>query len=167
MKYISMFSGIEAASVAFGPLGWSPLAFAEIEPFPSAVLSHHYPDVPNRGDMTAVDWSEYRGLADVVVGGPPCQAFSVAGLGNSLDDDRGILSLRFVEAIHAISPRWAVIENVPGWLSTKDNAFGCFLAGLVGADAALIPPRKCGGRWTDAGMVIGPVRTAAWRILDA
>lgn len=164
MNYISMFSGIEAASVAFNPLGWKALAFAEIEPFPSAVLAHHYPDVPNVGDVTAHDWSQYRGACDLVIGGPPCQAFSVAGLRRSLDDDRGNLSLQYVKAVHAIDPLWCVTENVPGWLSTKDNAFGCFLAGLVGEDAALVPT---GGRWTDSGMVDGPKRTAAWRILDA
>lgn len=165
LTFVSMFSGIEAASVAFGPLGWSALAFAEIEKFPSAVLAHHYPDVPNVGDMTAHDWSRYRGKADIVCGGPPCQAFSVAGLRNSMDDARGNLSLAYMRAIHAIKPRNAITENVPGWLSTKDNAFGCFLAGLVGADDALPPPD--GRRWPDAGMVSGPQGRAAWRILDA
>lgn len=164
MNYISMFSGIEAASVAFSPLGWDPICFAEIEAFPAAVLNHHYPDVPNVGDMTAHDWSQYRGHCALVVGGPPCQAFSVAGLRLSLDDDRGNLSLRYMKAIHAIDPIWSITENVPGWLSTKDNAFGCFLAGLVGEDAELVPP---GGRWTDAGVASGPERTAAWRCLDA
>jgi DNA (cytosine-5)-methyltransferase 1 len=164
VNFISMFSGIEAASVAFDPLGWTALAFAEIEPFPSAVLAHRYPDVPNVGDMTAHDWSQYRGACDLVIGGSPCQAFSVAGLRQSLQDDRGNLSLQYVKAVHAIDPLWCITENVPGWLSTKDNAFGCFLAGLVGEDAALVPT---GGRWTDAGLVDGPLRTAAWRILDA
>ena len=159
-----MFSGIEAASVAFAPLGWKALAFAEIEAFPSAVLAHHYPDVPNVGDMTAHDWSQYRGRCDLVVGGPPCQAFSIAGLRKSLQDDRGNLSLQYVRAVHAIDPLWCLTENVPGWLSTGDNAFGCFLGGLVGEDAPLV---TTGGRWTDAGMVDGPERTAAWRILDA
>lgn len=162
-----MFSGIEAATVAWHPLGWTPLAFAEVEPFPSAVLKHHYPDVPNVGDMTAYDWSQYAGQCDLVVGGPPCQAFSVAGLRQSLSDDRGNLSLAYVKAIRALDPLWSLTENVPGWLSTKDNAFGCVLAGLVGASAPLVPPTGCGGRWTDAGLVTGPERTAAWRILDA
>lgn len=166
MRYISLFSGIEAASVAFEPLGWLPVAFAEIDPFACAVLAHHWPTVPNLGDMQVVDWSQYAGI-DVVIGGPPCQAFSVAGLRRSLDDDRGNLSLAYVRAIHALQPAYAITENVPGWLSTKDNAFGCFLGGLVGADAPLVPPAQSGGRWTDAGMVIGPLRTAAWRILDA
>lgn len=147
LRYISMFSGIEAATVAFHPLGWEPVCFAEIEAFPSAVLAHHYPDVPNVGDMTAHDWAQYNGSIDLVIGGPPCQAFSVAGLRKSLDDARGTLSLEYVRAIHAIGPAWAVTENVPGWLSTKDNAFGCYLSGLVGADAPyIVHCNKDGGR---------------------
>jgi len=165
ITFISMFSGIEAASVAFGPLGWRAIAFAEIEKFPSAVLAHHYPDVPNVGDMTAHDWSQYRGKVDIVCGGPPCQAFSVAGLRNSMDDARGNLSISYMRALHAIKPRNAIVENVPGWLSTKDNAFGCFLAGLVGADDPLPPP--AGRSWPDAGMVAGPKGRAAWCVLDA
>lgn len=165
ITFISMFSGIEAASVAFGPLGWTALAFAEIEKFPSAVLAHHYPDVPNVGDMTQHDWSQYHGKVDVVCGGPPCQAFSVAGLRNSMQDARGNLSLSYMKALHAISPRNAIVENVPGWLSTKDNAFGCFLAGLVGADDALPPPS--GTKWPSAGLVSGPKGRAAWCILNA
>jgi DNA (cytosine-5)-methyltransferase 1 len=139
VKYLSFFSGIEAASVAFGPLGWEAVAFAEIEAFPSAVLAHRFPKVPNLGDMTKVDWSKYRGKVDLVCGGPPCQAFSIAGLRESMNDARGNISLAYVRAIHAVQPRWCLTENVPGWLSTKDNAFGCFLAGLVGADAPLLP----------------------------
>jgi DNA (cytosine-5)-methyltransferase 1 len=165
MNFISMFSGIEAASVAFAPMGWKCLALAEIEKFPSAVLAHHYPDVPNVGDMTKHDWSQYAGKADLVVGGPPCQAFSVAGLRNSLDDDRGQLSLAYMRAIHAIKPRNAIVENVPGWLSTKDNAFGCFLGAIVGSDDPLLPPG--GKRWPNAGMVSGPKGRAAWAIKDA
>lgn len=165
MKYISLFSGIEAATVAFEPLGWSAVCFSEREPFPSAVLHHHYPGIPNVGDVLKHDWSQYKGQVDVMVGGPPCQAFSVAGLRESLQDDRGNLSLAWARAIDAVEPRYAITENVPGWLSTKDNAFGCFLGAIVGADAALVLAR--GQRWTDAGMVVGPKRAAAWRVLDA
>jgi DNA (cytosine-5)-methyltransferase 1 len=164
LSFISMFSGIEAASVAFGPLGWRATCFAEIEKFPAAVLRHHYPDVPNVGDMSKHDWSQYRGRVDIVCGGPPCQAFSVAGLRESLDDARGNLSLVYMKALHAIKPRNAIVENVPGWLSTKDNAFGCFLAGLVGHIEPLIAPG--GRRWPNAGMVAGPQGRAAWRVLD-
>jgi DNA (cytosine-5)-methyltransferase 1 len=164
LVYGSVCSGIEAATVAWEPLGWRPAFFAEIEPFPSAVLAHHYPAVPNLGDMTAIDGRAWRGTIDVLVGGTPCQAFSVAGLRKSLDDERGNLALKFVELADAIDPAWTVWENVPGVLSTRDNAFGCLLAGLAGEGTPLLPPGK---KWTDAGCVFGPTRTVAWRILDA
>ncbi|WP_052004220.1 DNA cytosine methyltransferase [Paramagnetospirillum caucaseum] len=164
LVYGSVCSGIEAATVAWEPLGWRPAFFAEIEPFPSAVLAHHYPYVPNLGDMTAIDGRAWRGKIDVLVGGTPCQAFSVAGLRKSLDDARGNLALTFVELADAIDPAWIVWENVPGVLSTRDNAFGCLLGGLAGEDGPVVPP---GGKWTDAGVVFGPTRTVAWRVLDA
>lgn len=170
MRYLSVCSGIEAASVAWGHLGWTPVAFAEIEPFPCAVLAHHYPSVPNLGDMTAIDGAAYRGQVDVLVGGTPCQSFSVAGLRRGLADERGNLALKFVELADAVQPSFVVWENVPGVLSTKDNAFGCFLGGLSGFNGELLPPRtKREGRirWTGAGCVFGPQRTVAWRILDA
>jgi DNA (cytosine-5)-methyltransferase 1 len=166
VRYISMFSGIEAATAAWHQLGWTPIVFAEIEPFPSAVLKHHYPNITNVGDVTKHDWSQYRGMCDIVVGGPPCQAFSIAGLRKSLGDHRGNLSLEYVRAIHAIRPSLSVTENVPGWLSTEDNAFGCFLAGIVGADAPLCSPLER-GRWPSAGMVAGPLGRSAWRVLDS
>ena len=169
MKYLSVCSGIEAASVAWHPLGWEALAFSEIEPFPRKVLAHHYPDVPLHGDFTVLREQNWIKDADILVGGTPCQAFSVAGLRNSLDDDRGNLTLEFVRLADAIdnlrrTGTIIVWENVPGVLSVKDNAFGCFLAAITGNDAPLVPT---GGRWTNAGMVVGPKRTAAWRILDA
>lgn len=160
MKYLSVCSGIEAASVAWAPLGFSPVAFAEIEKFPSAVLAHHYPDVPNLGDMRTIKGVE----ADILVGGTPCQAFSTAGLRKSLEDERGNLSLAFVRLADEIEPAFVLWENVPGVLSTPDNAFGCFLGGLAGEDRPLQP---AGGRWTDAGIVLGPRRAVAWRCLDA
>jgi DNA (cytosine-5)-methyltransferase 1 len=176
MKFGSVCSGIEAASVAWHPLGWKAAWLSEIEPFPSAVLAHHYPDVPNLGDMTALPERILSGeveAPDVFCGGTPCQAFSVAGLRNSLDDARGNLSLTFVGIANAIDtvrtgagqqPAIIFWENVPGVLSTKDNAFGCFLAGLAGEDGELEPS---GGKWTNAGVVYGPTRTVAWRVLDA
>ena len=130
MRYLSLFSGIEAATVAWHPLGWTPLAFAEIEKFPSAVLAHHYPDVPNLGDITQVDWSAHAG-ADVLVGGSPCQSFSVAGLRRGLDDPRGNLALEYLRAVDAVRPRWVVWENVPGVLSSGGGRdFGTFLGAL-------------------------------------
>ena len=170
MKFGSVCSGIEAASVAWGPLGWIAAWFSEIEPFPCAVLKHHYPDVPNLGDMTALPEMIRSGqveVPDVLCGGTPCQAFSVAGLRQSLDDERGNLSLTFCEIADAIDEKRKSIifwENVPGVLSTKDNAFGCFLGALAGEDDALVP---AGGRWANAGFVDGPKRAVAWRILDA
>ena len=161
MTYISFCSGIEAATAAWHPLGWSPVAFCEIDKFASRVLAHHYPDVPNLGDFTKVDWSQYS--ADICVGGTPCQAFSVAGLRNSLADERGNLTLEFVRAINIIRPHTVVWENVPGVLSTADNAFGCFLAALVGCDEPIVFEQG----WPNAGVVDGPDRRAAWRILDA
>jgi DNA (cytosine-5)-methyltransferase 1 len=164
LRYGSICSGIEAATVAWHPLGWVPAFFAEIEPFPSAVLAHHYPGVPNLGDMTAIDGAAWRNRIDVLVGGTPCQAFSVAGLRKSLADDRGNLTLKFVELVHAADPFCVVWENVPGVLSTRDNALGCFLAGLVGEGQPLVCRDNS---WPNAGMVVGPRRSAAWRVLDA
>jgi DNA (cytosine-5)-methyltransferase 1 len=176
MRFGSVCSGIEAASVAWHSLGWKAAWLSEIEPFPSAVLAHHYPDVPNLGDMTTLPDRILSGeveAPDLFCGGTPCQAFSVAGLRNSLDDARGNLSLTFVGIANAIDhvrsvrgePASIVFwENVPGVLSTKDNAFGCFLAGLAGEDNPLEPP---GGKWTNSGYVLGPKRAVAWRLLDA
>ena len=176
MRFGSVCSGIEAASVAWHPLGWTPAWFAEIEAFPSAVLAHHYPGVPNLGDMAALPDMIALGTVDapdILCGGTPCQAFSVAGLRRSLDDARGNLSLTFCTIANAIDdqrradgqqPCIVFWENVPGVLNTKDNAFGCFLAGLAGEDEPLQP---AGGRWSDAGAVFGPARAVAWRVLDA
>ena len=172
----SVCSGIEAASVAWHPLGWRAEWLSEIEPFPCAVLAHHYPEVPNLGDMTTIARRVLTGeveAPDVFCGGTPCQAFSVAGLRQSLDDARGNLTLKFVEIADAIDHVRAgrgedecivFWENVPGVLSTKDNAFGCFLGGLAGEDGPLEPP---GGKWANAGAVYGPRRAVAWRTLDA
>jgi DNA (cytosine-5)-methyltransferase 1 len=176
LTFGSVCSGIEAASVAWHRLGWKAAWFSEIEPFPSAVLAYHYPDTPNLGDMTTLPERIRNGeivAPDLLCGGTPCQAFSVAGMRRSLDDARGNLSLTFCEVSNAIDavrrergdqPAIIFWENVPGVLNTKDNAFGCFLAGLAGEDAPLVAPR---GRWTNAGVVLGPQRAIAWRVLDA
>lgn len=147
LKYISLFSGIEAATVAWKPLGWKPVAYSEIDPFPKAVLAHNYPGVPDLGDMTKVDWSKYHGTVDIVVGGSPCQAFSIAGFRKALGDPRGQLMLEYLRACHEIDPEWVVWENVPGVLSADGGrAFGSLLAGVAEL-------------WPDGG--------AAWRVLDA
>jgi hypothetical protein len=127
MRYISIFSGIEAASVAFNPLGWEPMAFSEIEPFPSAVLAQRYPSIPNLGDITKVDWKPYRGKADLVVGGSPCQSFSVAGKREGLKGESGLM-FEFIRCVREVRPRWFLWENVPGALTSENGAaFGQLL----------------------------------------
>lgn len=165
MKYLSVCSGIEAASVAWESLGWEPVAFSEIEPFPSAVLAERIPDVPNLGDMTRYEQWNIPAI-NLLVGGTPCQAFSVAGKRGSLADDRGNLCLTFCRMADHFKPKWVLWENVPGVLSTPDNAFGCFLGALCGADAPVIPPGG-GRKHPNSGVVAGPKRTVAWRVLDA
>lgn len=173
MRYLSVCSGIEAASVAFEPLGWKPLAFSEIEAFPRAVLQHHYPDTPLYGDFTELKNMDFIVDADILCGGTPCQSFSLAGKRESLDDDRGNLTLQFVllaDAIDALrhaagrEPAFILWENVLGVLSTKDNAFGAFLGGLCGSESPINKPSK---GWPAAGVVDGPTRVVAWRVLDA
>jgi DNA (cytosine-5)-methyltransferase 1 len=131
MRYLSVCSGIEAATVAWHQLGWLPVAVSEIEPFPSAVLAHHYPTVPNLGDMTKFkDWPDAD--IDLLVGGTPCQSFSVAGLRKGLDDPRGSLMLTYLAIARRYSPEWLVWENVPGVLSADGGrAFGSLLGGLA------------------------------------
>lgn len=197
ITYGSVCSGIEAASVAWDGLAWKAAWFAEIEKFPAAVLAHHYPEVPNLGDMTKIAAGVRAGSIPapaVMVGGTPCQAFSIAGLRKSLDDPRGQLTLAYVDLANAIDEKRAsngeppavhLWENVPGSLSTDDNAFGYFLAGMAGEDEAFEPgPRPEQGKnglgwrwkksdgkhvakWPKSGCVIGRQRKLAWRLLDA
>ena len=130
MNYLSVCSGMEAATVAWHPLGWRAVGYSEIELFPSAVLAHHYPDVPNHGDFTTLLRNPPAGV-DVLVGGTPCQAFSVAGLRGGLSDPRGNLALAFVALVGVLRPRWVVWENVPGVLSSGGGRdFGSFLGAL-------------------------------------
>ena len=132
MKYLSVCSGIEAATVAWHRLGYEPVGFSEIEPFPSAVLAHHYPHVPNFGDMTKFqEWPLDAGSIDLLVGGTPCQSFSVAGLRQGLRDPRGNLMLTYLAIAARLRPQWVVWENVPGVLSSNGGRdFGSFLGGL-------------------------------------
>jgi DNA (cytosine-5)-methyltransferase 1 len=176
IRYGSVCSGIEAASVAWGPLGWEAAWFSEIEPFPCAVLKHHYPTVPNLGDMTRLPARIRAGeveAPDLLVGGTPCQSFSIGGWRLGLADPRGQLTRTYVEVLDAIDavrsaagkpPAMALWENVQGVLSDKGNAFGNFLAALCGEDEPLVAPR---GIWPNAGVVLGPTREVAWRVLDA
>lgn len=131
MRYLSLCSGIEAATVAWRPLGWEAVAFSEIEPFPCAILAHYYPDVPNLGDMTKIDGSKYCGAVDLIVGGTPCQDFSVAGKRAGLAGERSGLALHFARIVGEISPRWFLWENVPGVFSTDSGRdFGRFITAL-------------------------------------
>ncbi|MFZ9092994.1 MAG: DNA cytosine methyltransferase, partial [Planctomycetaceae bacterium] len=132
MRYLSVCSGIEAASCAWSPLGWSPIAFSEIETFPCSVLRHHYPNVPNLGDMTLFEEWDINETVDVLVGGTPCQSFSIAGLRGGLEDGRGNLALIYCRILQKFRPRWFVWENVPGVLSSNGGRdFGSILGAMV------------------------------------
>lgn len=131
MRYGSVCSGIEAATAAWHPLGWEAAFFSEIEAFPRAVLAHHYPNTPCHGDFTTIGADDY-GAIDLLVGGTPCQSFSIAGLRGGLDDDRGNLALEFLRLAQRKRPRWLVWENVPGVLSSNGGRdFGSILGALV------------------------------------
>ncbi|EAB4417323.1 DNA cytosine methyltransferase [Salmonella enterica] len=176
MRFGSCCSGIEAASVAWEPLGFRPAWFSEIEPQPSRLLAARWPRVTNLGDMLLIAQKIRDGIVeapDVLVGGTPCQAFSISGLRGGIQDPRGALTLAFVDIANAIDeqrttqgkpPCIIVWENVPGVLSSKDNAFGCFTAGLVGEPDPIVLPW---GEWSNAGFVSGDTRQLCWRTLNA
>lgn len=120
MRYVSLFSGIEAATLAWEPLGWKPVCFAELDEFPSAVLAERYPEVPNVGDVTKMNWKKYRNKVDLVVGGSPCQSFSIAGKREGLQGESGLM-FEYIRAVREIRPRWFLWENVPGALSSENG----------------------------------------------
>lgn len=128
MRYVSIFSGVEAATLAWEPLGWEPLAFCEIDDFPSAVLAEHWPNVPNLGDITQVDWKkEIHGAVDLVVGGSPCTSFSIAGKREGLKGASGLM-FEYIRCVQELMPRWFLWENVKGALSSERGAaFGQLL----------------------------------------
>ena len=131
MRYLSVCSGVEAATTAWHDLGWTPVAFSEIEKFPSEVLTHHYPTVPNMGDMTKYKEWNFDSVG-LLVGGTPCQSFSVAGLRKGLEDPRGNLALTYVGILDKFRPKWCIWENVPGVLSSNGGRdFGSFLGALA------------------------------------
>ncbi|MFB1117572.1 DNA cytosine methyltransferase [Dickeya dadantii] len=176
LQYGSVCSGIEAVSLAWEPLGLQAAWFSEVDPFPNAVLAYRYPHIPNLGDITRIADRVQNGeitAPDILVGGTPCQAFSIAGTRRGLNDPRGALTLSYVELANVIDqtriknhqlPATLVWENVSGVLSDRSNAFGCLLGALAGESHALEPP---GGKWAHAGHVSGPRRCLAWRVLDA
>lgn len=171
----SLCSGVEAASVAWRNLPFEFRWYSEISSFPSEFLAKKYPNTPNLGDMCALPDMLRAGkifAPDLVCGGTPCQAFSLAGLKKGLSDDRGNLTLKYVDIINACdevragsgkTPSMALWENVEGVLRDKTNAFGCFLGYLAGYHEELKTP----GRWPQSGVIKGPVRNIAWRVLDA
>lgn len=170
----SICSGIEAASVAWNPLGLSFQWFSEIAPFPSRVLKEKFPNIPNIGDMNNIPTSIMNGeitAPDLICGGTPCQAFSLAGGKNGLNDERGNLTLKFVDIIEANDtarkqqgkqPCIVFWENVEGVLKDKTNAFGCLISSLAGLDNVLSV-----NNWPNAGLLEGKTRNVAWRVLDA
>lgn len=128
MKYASVCSGVEAASLAWMPLGWEPVWFSEIEPFPCEVLAQRFPGVPNLGDMTKIEGEKYRGTIDIIVGGTPCQGFSLAGKKGGIKDPRSGLCLAYCRLLKTVRPRWFVWENVPGVFNTNGGEdFKAFL----------------------------------------
>lgn len=167
----SICSGIEAASVAWTVLGGNFLWLSEIAPFPTKFLETRYPSVQNLGDMRTIPNKIKNGeipCPDLICGGTPCQAFSVTGHQRGLADERGQLTLKFIEIIEANDakktgePTLVFWENVEGVLKDKTNAFGCFVSALAGCDDVLSV-----SHWPSAGLVEGPVRNVAWRVLDA
>jgi DNA (cytosine-5)-methyltransferase 1 len=164
MRYLSVCSGIEAATVAWHPLGWEPAAFSEIEAFPRAVLQHHYPHVPLHGDFTTIKGDEY-GSIDLLVGGTPCQSFSIAGKRLGLDDPRGNLSLEYLALAVRLNATWFVWENVPGVFSSADgDDFAAFISAATG-----IEYQAPAEGWGNAGIAAGRSDRygIAWRVLDA
>lgn len=173
-SYGSVCSGIEAASYVLEPMGLKPLWLSEIAEFPNRFLSSKYPHIPNLGDMNDIPRMLHENkidTPDLLCGGTPCQAFSLAGWKQGLNDDRGQLTLRYIDILDAIDSRrlekqqsravflW---ENVEGVLKDKTNAFGFFLAGLLNLDE----PIEC-AKWPNAGAIFGKERNIAWRVLDA
>lgn len=173
MNYLSVCSGVEAATVAWHSLGWKPVGFSEIEKFPSAVLQHHYPQVTNYGDMTKYKEWNINESVELLVGGTPCQSFSVAGLRKGLEDPRGNLALTYCGILDHFKPKWFIWENVPGVLSSNGGRdFGSFLGAVaelgygfayrvLDAQYFGVPQRRrrvfvvgCLGKWKPAAEVL-------------
>jgi DNA (cytosine-5)-methyltransferase 1 len=168
LRYIDVCAGISAPTMGWKKLGWRALVYADISPAPLAVLKHHYPDVPQTGDFTQIEGTEY-GAADLVVGGTPCQDYSVAGQRAGLDGNRGNLTLEFSRLAYRARARWLVWENVPGVFSTNGGRdFGAILATFSGRHGSVFEPPE--GGWRSAGIVEQADAASfglAWRVLDA
>lgn len=171
MRYGSVCSGVEAATLAWRPFGWEAAFFSEIEPFPAAVLAHHYPEVPNLGDMNQINGENYIEKIDLLTGGTPCQSFSFAGLRKGLEDPRGNLCLKFAELAHRSRVRWLLWENVPGVLSSNGGRDFAGLLSLLCGWSVEVPvvDRKGSRKWRNSGIITpGPDGFGlAWRVLDA
>ena len=171
MRYLSLFSGIEAATVAWHPLGWECVAVAEVEPFPCAVLAHHYPSVPNLGDVTKITEADIQALGhiDIVVFGSPCQDLSVAGKRKGLINEHGDITrsglfFTAINIFHWSRARFALWENVPGaFSSNKGRDFGSVVEFMAGLDECPIPPRG----WATEGVAVGDNGLLEWCVLDA
>lgn len=165
MKYATVCSGVEAMSLAVNGMGWQPVFFSEIEPFPCELLKQRFPGVPNLGDMTKIEGDKYYGSVDVFAGGTPCQSFSVAGKRGGLEDGRGQLMLHFVKLAYEMQAKYVVWENVPGvFSSNKGEDFAALLSCLCGVDVTV--PAK---GWKNSGVVTNAdgCYGVAWRVLDA
>ena len=167
-RYLSVCSGIEAATVAWRSLGWVAAAYSEIEKFPRSVLQYHYPEVPLHGDFTTIKGDEY-GPIDLICGGTPCQDYSNAGTGEGLDGERGALTLEFSRLAGRCGARWKVWENVPGVFSTNAGRdFGAVLATFAGYPDGHVFDVPEGG-WKNSGVAPGYKTSSfgiAWRVLD-
>lgn len=161
LRYATTCSGIECASLAFEPLGMTPVFFSEIEPFPKAVLAHRWPHVPDLGDLNGIDGREWRGKVDVFWGSPPCQTYSSIGRRAGRADPRGELSFKFVEVANDMDPNTIIIENSKGLISNA-KAFHALLCDLSGEDDGSVTPK-----FGNEGVRHGPRRNVSWRVLDA
>lgn len=169
IPYGTLCSGLDAVSLAWEPLGMKPVFFSENAANPSRILAHHWPRVPNLGDLTKIDGTLYEGALAALWASFPCQAWSEAGQGKGLDDPRGQLTLTGLRVVDEVDPPIFCFENVPKLLNTKDNAFGQFLGKLAGESTALRPDPDADvsarDRWPHCGFVLGPRRWIAWRVL--
>lgn len=162
MKYLSLFSGIGSEHVAWKNLDWECIYNCENDKTASRVLSFHYPNIPNLGDIKQIDWQTLE-HPDLIIGGSPCQSFSQLGKNKGLNDENGKLALAYAKAIKELKPRFFIWENVKSALYSKNNGFGCLLSELLGENEEIYPLQK---NWKNAGFFIGNQTAIAYRVLD-